>query len=509
MGLVPTLFLAGCRGPIYFYPANNFAGRATPPSGLQQRVLAAYTATGNAGGAEILDGLRDIRSNVQDTKPTFSISGLSVGYPNTIINFPEEQAGYVLDYNSGNLTGINYATEAATGGAGSSTGYGVNATSVAASPDGTRFVGATAPTGATAGQLIVSAGGLSYSLNLPNVNRVVMNPGNTIMLAMTRNSNSLYRVIQLPNGPNPTPPPGYIDCEPLLLPVYCVVPVPGTYDRPINAYFSLDGNSAYVLNSGPENGGNTASVSVLQTSALLVTTIPTVNPLSPGAPSPLSTLPVANPIPIPGGVTEALSDGTTLYLAGQSLYNPTANGALGTTPNPSGLFTGYLTLLNQTSYVPSNPVSISDGTHTKMLFADNDTLWIGSQQCANGQREATGQNYNCLTMVNLGSSTPTATVIPSLTPGGTTTVPYPNTNGNLYYYGDLTGLCWVQNYFKVFTAYGGQMHAFYTGGTITDTSDPAYGTTPAAGSEINNTNFTVQGTVLDVAYMDALTNAAN
>ena len=112
-------------------------------------------------------------------------------------------------------------------------------------------------------------------------------------------------------------------------------------------------------------------------------------------------------------------------------------------------------------------------------------------------------------MVNLGGTTPAATVIPVVTPGGTTTVAFPNTNGNLYYYGSLTGLCWVQGYGKIFTAYGGQIHAFYTGAPITDGADPAVNTTPVAGTEIDNTNITVQGTVLDVAYMDALTNAAN
>jgi hypothetical protein len=39
--------------------------------------------------------------------------------------------------------------------------------------------------------------------------------------------------------------------------------------------------------------------------------------------------------------------------------------------------------------------------------------------------------------------------------------------------------------------------------------DPAIGTTPAAGSEINNANVIVQGTALDVAYLDAVTDAAN
>ncbi len=320
-----------------------------------------------------------------------------------------------------------------------------------------------------------------------------MNPGNTVILATARYSNSLYRVVQLAQTNTPVFPPGSIDCEPLLLPVYCVVPVPGTYDRPTGAYFSLDGSKAYIMNSGPEQGGATAGITVLNTSAILTSVIPAVDPLSAGAPSPMTALPVANPIPIPGGVTAAVSDGTNLYLSGQSLNRLTSSGFLGTTPAADGLFAGFMTVLNETSFVPSKPLSVSDGTHTRMLLADNNTLWVGSSQCANGERAATGQNSNCLTMVSLAASTPTATVIPSLTPGGTTTVPYPNSNGNQYYYGSLTGICWIQNYNKVYTAYGGQIHVFST----------------VDGSEINNTNVTIQGTVLDVAYMDALTNAAN
>jgi len=510
LGLLVTLFtilgVSGCKAPLYYYTQNQFAGRAIPPSGLQQRVLATYTTNGSSGGAEILDGLRDLRSNVQNTVPSFFVAGYSGGFPNTILNFPEEQMGYILDTTTGAVNSVNYATEREIA---TTVTLGSNAPSVAVSPDGTRAVGATA----TSGQVLIAASGSqagTYALNLPNVNKVVMNPGNSVILAMTRNSNSLYRVIQLPQTSNPIPVPGAVDCEPLLLPVYCIVPVAGTYDRPANAYFSLDGSSVYVLNCGPECGGTKASVSVLQTSQLTYNNIPTVNPLAAGAPSPVASLPVANPIPIPGGVTDALSDGTYLYLSGQSLFRPSASGALGTTPAADGLFTGYLTVMPLATYVPGIPVSISDGTHIRMLFADNNTLWIGSTNCAVGERARTGQNVNCLTMVTLGNTTPTATVIPAnVVPGGTTTVGFPNTNGNLYYYGDLTGICWVQGYNKVFTAYGGQIHAFYTGGPITDYNDPAHGTTPAAGTELDNTNITVQGNVLDVAYMDALTNQAN
>ena len=202
--------------------------------------------------------------------------------------------------------------------------------------------------------------------------------------------------------------------------------------------------------------------------------------------------------------------GHKVFRPGQEPYTfrQLPSGALGTTPRADGLFTGYLTTMNLATNAISNPISISDGYHSKLLFADDNTMWIAAQQCANGERQATGQNYNCLTMVNLGS-TPKATIIPNLTPGGATTVPFPNTNQNPYYYGSLTGLCWVQEYHKIFTAYGGQVHAFYTGGSIVSNLDPGFGTTPAAGTEINNTNFTIQGTVLDIAYIDALDNNAD
>jgi hypothetical protein len=561
-----TLALTACGQRLYVYPSSTYSGRPIPPSGLLQRVMVAYT-TGisptSGGGLQILDGLRNIRMNIQDTIPSFSISAFSDGEPVQIINFPEEMTGYVRSYASGNLDTIDYSTEKKTGTAAT---FGAYSPSAGAAANGTIFAGAggTGVGSVDAGFLMVTTGGSTYNLNLPNVDKVVVNASGTTILAMVRNSNSLYRVVKVPATANPLPIPGAVDCEPLLLPVYCVVPVAGTYDRPSDAVFSLDGTSVYVLNCGPECGGTTASVTVLQTAALIVNQPPTVDPLSSGAPSPLQTLPVANPIPVPGGVTAALPDGTTLYMAGQSLQN-------------NGLFGGNLSLLNLSTYVVSpTTYSISDGTHTRMLFADNNTLWIGAQQCATGPRAAaagsggTSQaaNYNCLTRfvtnsatntilptwaaktsytvgqevcdapagglcnagniqyvltagtsggstpswngstdqattdgsvvwVNLGAVSP-AQIIPAVTPNNSNastnlTVDYPNTNLDQYYYGDLNGICWVQNYNKVYTGYGGQIHAFNT----------------PDGSEINNQYITVQGTVLDVAYMDALTNAAN
>jgi hypothetical protein len=306
---------------------------------------------------------------------------------------------------------------------------------------------------------------------------VVVNTGDTVALAMVRSSNVLYRIFKLNQNQYPTQQAailatGSADCEPNLLPVYCAVSVPGTYDEPAGVYFSLDGTTAYVMNCGPECGGKTASLTLLQQGPLNNNVIPS----SPVQPNPM----IAN-VPIPGGVTEALSDGTTLYLAGQQLQG-------------DGLFAGYLTTLNQATNTITGKYSISDGSHSKMLFADNNTLWIGSQYCATGERAAHGLNYNCLTMVVLGGATLAPQIVPNVTPGSATAVvPYPNQDFNQYYYGSLTGLCWVQNYNKVYTAYGGQVHVFST----------------VDGSEIDNQYVTVQGTALDVAYLDALSDGAN
>jgi hypothetical protein len=462
-----ALSLTGCTPPLYYFPQFLFANRPIPPSQLANRVMVGVTINGTQGSLAILDGNRDIRSNVQNTIKTFQISGFSGGYPDKIFNFPEEILGYVFSDSDGSLSKINYGTESSGGSAGT---FVANSSNVAIPQSFSIFVAAVE----SAGQLIVidNASSRSYSLNLPNAYRTAVNTGGTVALAMVRNSNTLYRIIKL--NSNQANPPGAVDCQPFILPVYCVVPVPDSpktpgFDNPIGAYFSLDGTTAYILNCGPECGGTTASVSIIPQGSLFINNIPTATTPSP----------VTGNIPVPGGATTALSDGTTLYVAGQQRL-------------PDGLFTGNLSTINIANNAVTAKYGISDGTHTKLLFADDNTLWAGSSNCANGERAKLNTNYNCLTMFNLSTNTPT--IVPAVTPGNPNAqVPYPNEDLNLYYYGSLTGLCWVQNLHKVYTAYGGQVHAFNT----------------SNGSEINNSQITVQGTALDVAYMDAVTDAAD
>jgi hypothetical protein len=488
---IATLALTACHSSLFYqykFPEFTFANRPVPPSKLANRVLVAVATSGATGSMQILDGKRDIRSNIQNTIPSFSISG-SVGMiPSLILNFPSEVHGYVYSTGTdGALSLINYGTESATA---SGSAF-IGASSIATPPQGGHIYAAVE----AAGQLDIvdstSTAG-TYPLNIPNVYRVAVNTGDTVVLAMVRNSNTVYRVVKLNVNLYPTSTAaiaalGAVDCEPFNLPIYCAIPVnvnsgsatTNSFDRPTGAYFSLDGSSVYILNCGPECGGKTASVTFLQQSALQVNSIPTnipdVNAFS------------AN-TQVPGGVTAAVATGTTLYVSGQQVQ-------------PDGLWAGNLSIINLANNTLTGKYSISDGSHTKMLFADDNTLWIGSQLCATGERAhqaslgVTDQtaNYNCLTRFDLGALT--ASIVPAVVSQGSAQVAvlYPNTNQNQFYYGDLSGLCWVQGFHKVYTAYGGQVHAFNT----------------VDGSEINNFLITVQGTAMDVAYMDAVTDSDN
>jgi hypothetical protein len=468
----------------YKFPEFTFANRPVPPSLLANRVMISVTSNGvSTGSLQIVDALRDLRSNVQNTKTSFSISGYSSGFPNLILNFPAEITGFVYSSAQGDIQIINYGKESATGSAGT---FPAKSTGLAIPPNGGHLYSAEESIGVLG--IIDNSTGRSFNLILPNVFQVAVNQGDTVVLAMVRNSNTVYRVVKLNDNAYPTSTAadaaiGAADCEPFNLPVYCVVPVntgatTKAFDRPSGAYFSLDGTSAYVLNCGQECGGTASSVTYLQQGALEYNKIPTTVPDASA---------FLTQVPVPGGVTAAVSDGTTLYVSGQQLQS-------------DGLFAGNLSTINLATNTVTGKYSISDGNHSKMLFADDNTLWIGSQFCATGERAhqaslgvtTQAANYNCLTRFDLGALT--ASIVPFVTQGSSTAVvQFPNTNQNQYYYGDLTGLCWVQTLHKVYTAYGGQVHVFNT----TD------------GSEIDNKNVIVQGTALDVAYMDAITDAAN
>lgn len=157
--------------------------------------------------------------------------------------------------------------------------------------------------------------------------------------------------------------------------------------RPVNAFFSGDGNTAYVINCGPECGSsNPASVMQLNIPSLTIQ----------------ATVPV-------GGASVGLLNGTTLYVAGS--------------PVPPGTSSTYdaVNISNMTR-ITTTSVPISDGFHTTMALAQNKKLYIGANQCSN-------TTSGCLSVVNVVTNT----ADPPLPPRGPITSLLAITNRNVVY----------------------------------------------------------------------------
>ncbi len=460
-----SLGLSACGKNYYF------AGRVLPPSGILNRVLIAVQNSGR-GQMFLVDGLYDVRHNYKNTVASFPISGFNgTALPISIQNLPAEQAGLVFSISDGSFTSVNYQTEAA---------------STLLPAPGTNEVASSIFASTSRGS-IVAAEQLShvievfdatttpttFALNLPGVYRVSINPGGTVALAFVQNEDLVYSVVHLsaqqqqqaatlPYPQNihfPLAGVAAEDCEPQNLPQYCVYPVTipasAPVDRPIKAVFSPDGSSAFVVNCGPECGGQTAGL----------TQIPLAG-LNTGVSGPAGAgLATTKFIPVPGGATDALYNGSTLYVAGQQLVPA------------DQLFTGELSIVNTGTGAVSAPIPISDGTHQRMVLADDNTLWLGSSNCQGGERYKQAQAgatvpYGCITMFNTSNNT--VTTLES-------------------YKGDGTGIAALTGLNKVYTAEGGQVYIYNT----------------STGAALDNTNVAEQGIVVDVAYMDAPDDSDN
>jgi hypothetical protein len=459
--LVTAGVLAGCGNNYYF------AGRVLPPSGIANRVLIAVQnpSVASKGVLTFVDAFYDIRQSYNDKIPGFSISGYSGALPSTIQNMPEEQIGAVYGSGDGSFTLVNYAKESSSGSAATLNGL---SSSVFISRNQLYVIAANQQ--ATVLTVVDKTGGKSYALSLPGVYQVAMNPGGTVMMAFVQNSNYAYYPRKLTSADstslaayyvvNQKWPAPYVDCEPKNLPGMCLAQVQDPsgnalqFDRPVKAIFSADGSSAYILNCGPECGGSASSVSILPTAPMIVQdgqqtgSLPTQSSMT--------------TIAVPGGASNALEVSNTLYVLGEQLL-------------PDGLFTGNLTPVDLPSNTAGSPISVSDsapGQRTRMILADDDTLWLGGIRCTEGERYAKAEAYGCLTMFK--TSTNTVTLIEP-------------------FQGDLTGLAAVTGLHKLYIAEGGQVYIYST----TD------------GSAINNFYVTVTGTAYDVAYMDAITDGDN
>jgi hypothetical protein len=142
-----------------------------------------------------------------------------------------------------------------------------------------------------------------------------------------------------------------------------VAPIPSntvnnSLDHPVQAFFSSDDTTAFVVNCGAECGGTQASVQAFDMTSN-----------TPGTPAPVDAASVA------------LLSGSTMYLAG----TPYADGAPSqpcTGQQTAATTCGLLTVFDLTSMsVVTSGIVITDGYHNRIAMGANGQLFIGARTC--------------------------------------------------------------------------------------------------------------------------------
>ena len=189
-------------------------------------------------------------------------------------------------------------------------------------------------------QIISTASGtVSATIPVPSAQFAAISPNGNTLLVFAANSDTMYLL-----NVSSTSPSG--------------VAIPG-FSRPVNAFFSSDSNTAYILNCGPECGSTAGPPSVMKFDV------------------PSQTITARVPV---GGASVGLLKNTTLYVAGY----------------PGGS-TGTFDVVDVGSMTRStpNPIVIGDGNHTTMAISNNNKMYIGAVTCAN-------VTVGCLSIVDLG-----------------------------------------------------------------------------------------------------------
>ena len=349
--LLTVLVIVACGG----------SGTPTTASGVQNAAFISNTYSGNL---QIVDTQNDTTAYTQET--TNSAGQVVAGAPVTVtvstsvtfeVESPDKSTTLVYDPNGFALWIVTNSTDATSG----ELPLAGPASMAVFSPDSST-VYAPVPSAAVSGTRagLVQVWTLAGATNTKNytvaaANSVAISPNGQYLLVFSNNSDSVTVIDTTASTTT------YVN-------------IPG-FARPVNAFFTADSNTAYVLNCGPEcNSSGPASVAELNISA--------------------QTIEASVPV---GGASVGLLNGTTLYVAGS--------------PVPTGKTSTYDAVnIASMTRLTANSVPISDGFHTTMALAQNNKLYIGASSCSN-------TSVGCLSVVNVSSNT----ADPALPPRGAIT----------------------------------------------------------------------------------------
>jgi len=394
-----VLIFFACTGFFSCGSPGNPSGQQT--SGLPFRAFVSnplQPVSGGGGGPvlNIIDANHDVES-------TFRVSLSGIQGPGLMAESPNLAFTMVFDSGSNAVSLVDNARESA---AVSPSGMNLPSVSIPG-PTESMFVGTDNGTGYVAvpaapqaspqppGGVIVlnlASGSILADVAVPSVRYVTRSHNGNRVLAFGDNATNVV-VIAPSLITTSTDPRTFVCC----------------FDHPVWGVFSSDDNTAYIFNCGPECGGTTASISVLD----------------------LTTNTVGVTVPVPGA-TFGLLNGNTLYVAGTPPSTSCPSGTVVPT-------CGTLTILDVSSGIPtvtsSSPILITDGYHNRMELTSNGRIYIGATNCSSvvGAR-------GCLTIFNTLTNTP---VFEATT-------------------GDVTGIAPVTGRDVVYVCEGGVLSAYST-----------------------------------------------
>ena len=357
---VAVLVISACGGN---GTSNN------PPSSVSHRAFITNTYSGNL---QVVDTQNDTSPLTAET--TNSAGQVVPGVPITItvatsltfeVLSPDKATTLTYDPNALTLYFVNNSSETTSG----SVVIPSYTNMALFSPDSSTVYVPTPTAQVTGGRpgavgvINVANSTITASYAVPSARYIALSPSGQYLLVFANNSDNVY-LINLSNSPPTT------------------TTIPG-FAAPVNAFFSTDSNTAYVLNCGPECGSSgAASVSELNIPSLTIQ----------------ATVPV-------GGASVGYLNGTTLYVAGS--------------PVPPGTTSTYDAVdVSSMTRLTANSVPIGDGYHSVMAL-NNNKLYIGANTCAN-------VTSGCLSVVNVTNNTPD----PPFPPNGAVTglLSVPNRN---------------------------------------------------------------------------------
>ncbi|MBZ5505454.1 MAG: hypothetical protein LAO78_08200 [Acidobacteriia bacterium] len=169
-------------------------------------------------------------------------------------------------------------------------------------------------------------------------------------------------------------------------------------NHPANAVFAADDNNFFILDCGPECAGTQAGIASV-----------TLN--TPGGPS------IGTPVALTGA-TVGLRNTTSTFVAGSPA---------------TGLNAGTVQVINNSTLTAGPAINIADGRHSLMALASNARLYIGSTGCTLGAVNAQNLRQGCLTIFDTTTQAATPILLPASRPNGDVTGLAPVAGRNVIY----------------------------------------------------------------------------